>query len=62
VIAAGKLLTGRCRKMAFILAKNYDRRLEQPGWNLAGFDDEGWEKVEEVKGHRLSLRISHQLK
>jgi alpha-L-rhamnosidase len=23
-------------------AEHYDARLEQPGWNLPGFDDEGW--------------------
>jgi alpha-L-rhamnosidase len=25
--------------------EHYDARLEQPGWNMAGFDDSAWEKV-----------------
>jgi alpha-L-rhamnosidase len=32
-----------------------DARLDQPGWNLPGFDDHGWEFAEEVEWDRTTL-------
>ncbi len=29
--------------------EHYDARLEQPGWNMPGFDDSAWEYVTERK-------------
>jgi len=31
-----------------LIGEKYDARLEQPGWNLVGFDDHRWQKVEEI--------------
>lgn len=48
-----KAAHGPLQENGLYFGENYDRRLEQPGWNLAGFDDENWEKVEEAKGPPL---------
>ena len=34
-----------CIKSNMYQGETYDARLEQVGWNMAGFDDSGWEKV-----------------
>ena len=41
-------------------AEHYDARLEQPGWNIAGFDDSKWNKVIYRTAPSLNI-VSQQL-
>ncbi|MDD8020381.1 MAG: family 78 glycoside hydrolase catalytic domain [Acidobacteriota bacterium] len=48
-----KVSGGSLQENGLYFGENYDRRLEQPGWNQPGFDDSHWEKAEAVKGPPL---------
>lgn len=48
-----KASAGPLQENGLYFGENYDHRLEQPGWNLAGFEDDRWPKVELVKGPPL---------
>ena len=43
---------GPIRENGIYLGERYDARLEQPGWDLPGFDDGSWMPAERVEGVR----------
>ncbi len=48
---------GPLRENGLYFGERYDARLEQPGWDSAGFNDSGWEKAVLVQGAPLASQM-----
>jgi len=52
-----KTSSGALLENGIYLGERYDARLEQDGWDMAGFDDSAWQPAEVVEGPNLAPQL-----
>jgi alpha-L-rhamnosidase len=55
--ATWKTSSGALLENGIYLGERYDARLEQDGWDMAGFDDSAWQSAEVVEGPNLAPQL-----